>query len=64
MLNQNKTYGVFYAMSQILASPTIPLCMILLSAGILYCLWDGRIDIEFPPLKIIGKGGKKNKPIE
>jgi hypothetical protein len=51
-------------MSQILASPTIPLCMILLSAGILYCLWDGRIDIEFLQLKIIGKGGKKNKPIE
>jgi hypothetical protein len=46
-------------MSQILTSLVIPLCPILLSAGILYCLWDGRIDIEFLQLKIIGKGGNK-----
>jgi hypothetical protein len=46
-------------MPQISAAPIFSFCMILLTLGIIYNLYDGRIDIEFLKFKITGKGDKK-----
>jgi hypothetical protein len=46
-------------MPQILASSIMSFCMVLITVGFVYCLWDGRIDIEFLKFRIIGKGSKK-----
>jgi hypothetical protein len=46
-------------MNQILASPILQFCAILLTVGLLYCLADGRIDVDIWKIKITGKGGKQ-----
>jgi hypothetical protein len=48
-------------MNVIFTQAILLICSILTITGVLYCLWDGRIDIEFLNLRIKGKGGKRKE---
>jgi hypothetical protein len=46
-------------MNEILASPVLQICAILLTIGLLYRIGDRETDIDIWKFKIKGRGGKE-----